>query len=125
MNDMNNNTKPGLDIRVKRSGSDCLVTHVYEGGTAHRAGISAGDVLLAIDGLRVSAENPVANLEKQLARYSIGETVSIHVFRRDELMKFDTVLVGEHAPKYTLTLSREETASMKEARRHWLQSRKT
>ena len=125
MNDMSNNTKPGLDIRVKRSGSDCLVTHVYEGGTAHRAGISAGDVLLAIDGLRVSAENPVANLEKQLARYSIGETVSIHVFRRDELMKFDTVLVGEHAPKYTLTLSREETASMKEARRHWLQSRKT
>ena len=121
MNDTADTARPGLDIRVKRSGSDCVVTHVHEGGTAHLAGISAGDVLLAIDGLRVSAENPAASLEKQLARYSIGETVSIHIFRRDELMKLDAVLSGEHIPKYVLTLSGEETTSMKEARRHWLQ----
>lgn len=120
MNDTGNTAKPGLDIRVKRSGSDCLVTHVYEGGTAHQAGISAGDVLLAIDGLRVSAENPAADLEKQLSRYSIGETVGIHVFRRDELMKFDAVLTGEHPSKYILTLSGKETGSMKEARQRWL-----
>lgn len=56
MNDANIDVKPGLDIRVKRSGSDCVVTHVFEGGAAHRAGISAGDVLLAIEGLRVSSE---------------------------------------------------------------------
>lgn len=77
--------------------------------------------MLALDGLRVSADNPSASLEKQLARYSVGEAVEIHVFRRDELMRFDAVLQDEHIPKYILTLSKEETASMKEARQHWLQ----
>lgn len=99
MNDANIDVKPGLDIRVKRSGSDCVVTHVFEGGAAHRAGISAGDVLLAIDGLRVSSENPAVNLEKQLSRYSVGEKVEAFVFRRDELMKFDVILADEHIPK--------------------------
>ncbi len=111
---------PGLDIRVRRSGSDCVVTHVFEGGTAHRAGIAAGDVLLAIDGLRVSADNPAANLEKQLSSYRAGETIRIHVFRRDELMQFDVILADEHIPKYALSVSEEETASMREARRNWL-----
>ncbi len=111
---------PGLDIRVRRSGSDCVVTHVFEGGTAHRAGIAAGDVLLAIDGLRVSADNPAANLEKQLSSYNAGETIRIHVFRRDELMQFEVTLADEHIPKYTLSVSEEETASMREARRNWL-----
>lgn len=114
-------SNPGLDIRVKRAGNDCIVTHVFEGGTAHRAGISAGDVLLAIDGLRVSAENPAANLEKQLAPYSVGDVVDIHVFRRDELMALKAVLAGEYVPKYVLSFSAEETASMKEARQQWLQ----
>lgn len=120
MNDANIDVKPGLDIRVKRSGSDCLVTHVFEGGAAHRAGISAGDVLLAIDGLRVSSENPAVNLEKQLSRYSVGEKVEAYVFRRDELMKFDVILADEHIPKFILTLSKDETPAMKEARQLWL-----
>ena len=121
MNDANVDAKPGLDIRVKRSGSDCIVTHVFEGGAAHRAGISAGDILLAIDGLRVSSENPTANLEKQLSRYAIGEKVETYVFRRDELMKFDVILADEHIPKFILTLSKDETSQMKEARELWLQ----
>lgn len=120
MNDANIDVKPGLDIRVKRSGSDCVVTHVFEGGPAHRAGISAGDVLLAIDGLRVSSENPAVNLEKQLSRYSVGEKLEAFVFRRDELMKFDVILADEHIPKFILTLSKDETPSMKEARQLWL-----
>ena len=120
MNDANIDVKPGLDIRVKRSGSDCVVTHVFEGGAGHRAGISAGDVLLAIDGLRVSSENPAVNLEKQLSRYSVGEKVETFVFRRDELMKFEVILADEHIPKFILTLSKDETPSMKETRQLWL-----
>lgn len=120
LNDANIDTKPGLDIRVKRSGNDCVVTHVFEGGAAHRAGISAGDVLLAIDGLRVSSDNPAVNLEKQLSRYSIGDKVDTFVFRRDELMKLDVILADEHIPKFILTLSKDETSSMKEARQLWL-----
>ena len=42
-------------------------TQVHEGGAAHRAGMSAGDVLVAVDGLRVTG-NP-SNLDALLGRY--------------------------------------------------------
>ena len=48
-------------------------------------GLSAGDVLVAIDGLRVDAP---AGLELLLAQYRPGDRVTIHVFRRDELRAF-------------------------------------
>lgn len=64
---------------------------------------------------------PAVNLEKQLSRYSVGEKVEAFVFRRDELMKFDVILADEHIPKFILTLSKDETPSMKESRQLWLQ----
>ena len=57
---------------------------VLEGG-AGLGGLSAGDVLVAIDGLRVDAP---AGLELLLAQYRPGDRVTIHVFRRDELRAF-------------------------------------
>ncbi len=110
--------KPGLDIRIRQQGNDCVVTHVYENGTAHYAGISAGDVLLAIDGLRVSADGK--SIAQQLSRYALGDAVDIHVFRRDELMKLTAILVSEEAPAYTLTLTENATDAMKTARQSWL-----
>ena len=35
-------------------------------------------------------------------------------------MQFEVALADEHIPKYTLSVSGEETASMREARRNWL-----
>ena len=112
--------KPGLDIRTRQQGNDCVVTHVYENGSAHYAGISAGDVLLAIDGLRVSADGK--SIARQLSRYALGDEVDIHVFRRDELMKLTAILVSEEAPEYTLTLTENAADAMKTARQSWLGS---
>lgn len=36
-------------------------------------------------------------------------------------MKFDVILADEHIPKFILTLSKDETPSMKESRQLWLQ----
>jgi predicted metalloprotease with PDZ domain len=83
--------RAALGIRAAGSGGDCKVISVYEGLAAHRAGISAGDVLIALDGLRVSA----GNLDKLLSRYSIGDSVVLHVFRRDELMAFTAELLAD------------------------------
>ena len=112
--------KPSLNIRVRQQGNDCIVTHVYENGTAHYAGISAGDVLLAIDGLRVSADGK--SIAQQLSRYALGDAVDIHVFRRDELMKLPAILISEEAPAYTLTLTENAADAMKTARQSWLGS---
>jgi len=47
--------------------------------------LSAGDVLVAVDGLRVDAP---AGLDVLLSQYRAGERVQVHVFRRDELRVF-------------------------------------
>ncbi len=101
--------KPSLDVGVGRDGNDCKLTHVHEGGAAHKAGLSAGDIVIAVDGLRLSA--PASNLDAMLARYKVGDTVSVHAFRRDELMTFQVTLMGDRAPGVTVTLMDERKKS--------------
>jgi len=80
-------------LGIKLAAGEPRLAHVYNGGPAHAAGLSAGDVLVALDGLRVTA----SNLEGLLARYAAGETISVHAFRRDELL-LTTVQLAASAP---------------------------
>jgi predicted metalloprotease with PDZ domain len=94
------NAKPSLDAGIGRDAGGARLTQVHEGGAAHQAGLSAGDILIAVDGLRVNG-NP-CNLEQLFSRYRVGDTVTVHAFRRYELMAFDVVLQGERVPNVTL-----------------------
>ena len=109
---------PSLDVRTKKAGNDCQLAHVYEGGAAHKAGLSAGDVLVAIDDLRVTA----ANLDTLLQRYRVGDKATVHAFRRDELMTFDLTLRAESAPHFGLTLKEKPVVALK-LQRGWLKGR--
>ncbi|QBP77151.1 M61 family peptidase [Herbaspirillum huttiense] len=90
--------KPWLGARIGKEGGDAKLAAVYEGGPAMQAGLSAGDKLVAIDGLRVPAAGP----DGLLARYRFNDTVRIHAFRRDELMEFNLRLKSDTAPQVTL-----------------------
>jgi predicted metalloprotease with PDZ domain len=92
--------KPSLNIGAGRDALGVKLNQVHEDGAAHRAGLSAGDIVIAIDGLRVNG-NP-SNLDQLLARYRVDDTVSVHAFRRDELMSFDVRLQGCVAPTVTV-----------------------
>ena len=118
MADKTKGGKPSLDVRTKKAGNDCQLANVYEGGTAHKAGLSAGDVLVAVDGLRVTA----ANLDTLLQRYRAGDKVVVHVFRRDELMTFDVTLRAESAPHFELKLKEKPVVALK-LQRGWLKGR--
>jgi predicted metalloprotease with PDZ domain len=96
------NGKPSLGVRV-RGGADCTLTAVHDGSAAQKAGLSAGDVLIAIDGLRVTG----ANLDALLARYVPGAKVEIHAFRRDELRVVSLKLDGPEVVRYKLTVKGE------------------
>ncbi len=74
-----------LDVRTRRQGDALTLATVFEGGAAHRGGLSAGDVLVAIDGIKV---DPASGLEPLLARYRAGDRLRVHVFRRDELRSY-------------------------------------
>ena len=77
-----------LGVKTATEGKEVRLATVYAGGAAQPAGLAAGDLLLAIDGLRVTP----ASLEPQLARHAPGATLKVHAFRRDELMRFNVRL---------------------------------
>ncbi len=86
--------KPGpgatsLDARLRTQHGETQLATVYEGGAAHAAGLSAGDVLVAVNGLRVTDS---ASLERLLRSYHAGDMVTVFAFRRDELRAFDVML---------------------------------
>jgi predicted metalloprotease with PDZ domain len=101
--DERKNSKPSLNVGLGRDPLGAKLTQVHEGGAAHRAGLSAGDVVIAIDGLRVNG-NP-SNLEQLFARYRVDDSVTVHAFRRDELMSFTVTLQGCVAPAITIGMA--------------------
>ena len=115
----NGNGKPSLGARTVKDGNDCKLASVYEGEAAHMAGLSAGDVLVAIDGLRVTA----SNLDTLLGRYRAGDAITVHAFRRDELFAAGLVLAADAAPKMALVL-RDKPAAGARLRAAWLEGRK-
>lgn len=109
LDDERRGTKPSFDAGLARDGNDVKLSQVHEGGAAHRAGLSAGDVLVAIDGIRVTGA-PTA-VDGLLSRYRVGDTVAVHAFRRDELMTFDVKLQGDRVPGVMLSLVDERKKS--------------
>ena len=70
----------GLKVVDKAEG--VLIQSAGRDGAAAKVGLSANDVILAIDGLKAS--------EKLLAKYvKQAGTYSVYAFRRDELMQFE------------------------------------
>ncbi|WP_019139602.1 M61 family metallopeptidase [Noviherbaspirillum massiliense] len=116
--DKRKNGKPALGARTTRDSNDCKLANVYEGGPAHQAGLSAGDILVAVDGLRVTA----SNLENLITRYRVGDQVAVHAFRRDELMMFWVRLEGDDAPQVSLEPN-AQPADAARARAAWLMTR--
>ena len=113
---------PGLGVRLAASAGELRIGTALTDGAAHRAGLSAGDVLVAIDGLRISSE---ASLKALLARRKPGDRMRIHAFRRDELMEFELRLQATAATEATLSI--QETAGKADAasrlRAGWLAAR--
>lgn len=107
----------GLGVRIVRDGSDAKVANVYEGGPGHRAGLSAGDKLVALDGLRV----PPTGVDGLLGRYRENDVVTLHVFRRDELMPLSVRLKSDTAPQTAFALESKPAIAVRK-RRSWLGS---
>jgi predicted metalloprotease with PDZ domain len=107
---------PTLGVKLAAGGVEAKISNVFDGSPAQAAGLCAGDVLIAIDGLRVGS----SSLDACLARRQAGEQVEIHAFRRDELMCFKLELAAPAADTVTLALAKRPSAAAKHLRRGWL-----
>ncbi len=104
-----------LGVRSGSDGGDLKINQVFDGGAAQKAGLAAGDIVIAIDGLRVSPDN----IDAHLGRYRAGETIAFHVFRRDELHVLPLTLQAAKADAWTLGVV-EGFAEGTRLRKAWL-----
>jgi predicted metalloprotease with PDZ domain len=105
-----------LGARTAGDGNDLRLTHVLDGGPAQAAGLAPGDVVAAIDGLRVTPKT----FEALLARRRPGDTVRVHAFRRDELHELEVRLAAPPVDTCVLRFARKRGAGALRLRKGWL-----
>jgi len=80
--------RPTLGVKSAPDALGVRLVSVLDGGAAQAAGLAGGDVVIAVNGLKVS------DLDKAIGRCRIGDTVKIHAFRRDELNTYKVTLAA-------------------------------
>lgn len=72
--------RASFGVKAAGEAAGVRLVQVFDGGAAQAAGLSGGDLVVAVDGLRVT------DPEAMQARLEPGRTVTVHAFRRDELV---------------------------------------
>lgn len=110
------NVLTGLGIRTRGEGSLVRLANVLDGGSAQAAGMSAGDELVAVNGLKVTT----GNFETLLGRFSPAALLDIVVFRRDELLQFRVELRAPRNEECELKLDSRSPVKVARQRAAWL-----
>jgi len=107
---------PWLGAELKKIHGKSRFALVHSGSPAEIAGIAPGDEAVAMNGLRLAAEN----IDERLRDYREGDTVTLTIFRDHSLMRHRVKLAA--APEDACYLNYDEnTDSQSEAARiHWL-----
>lgn len=105
-----------LGVRTAQKNGELSITTCLTGGAAQRAGLSAGDTIVALDGLRASE----ASMKTLLARRKPGQRVAITAFRRDELMQFDVELGPPDVGAPSIRIVPRAPAAVRRLRDGWL-----
>jgi predicted metalloprotease with PDZ domain len=100
-----------LGARFQSAGDLTQITHVYLGGAAHLAGLSAGDRLVAVNGLQAKPDR----LAAMIAALPPACPVLVHLLRRDELMTVSLRPLA--APADTCDLWLPDASSLSAAQR--------
>ncbi len=82
------------------------VTHVYRDGTAAKAGVLVGDLILGVDGTKMTANRPEdgEELAAFIRQYTVGANAELQIRRGTEELKLSVELV--RAPKLAREMKR-------------------
>ncbi len=106
-----------LGVKFLSSVSEAKIQQVFDGGAAQQAGISAGDELVAVDGIKCTAKN----IDALVAVGSTEVSLNIHLFRRDELLLIQIQPKAAPADTCDLSYITDPTSEMISNRCRWLQ----
>jgi predicted metalloprotease with PDZ domain len=105
-----------LGARVEAAEGGARLAQIYDGGAARAAGLTAGDLVVAVDGLRVVS----SSLDRVLSTREPGTTVRLHLFRRDELVEVPVTLLQAPADTCVLSLDEDVGEAVRRRREAWL-----
>ncbi|MBM2812500.1 MAG: hypothetical protein HW416_3259 [Chloroflexi bacterium] len=105
-----------LGVKTKREADRTKVAGVVADGPCWDAGISAGDELLALDGLRIDE----GTISDRLRDYQPGDAVTLTFFRRDELVQVPISLAARPATRARLTRLKRPTVRQRSIYEAWL-----
>jgi len=105
-----------LGVRFAEGGHEVRIVQVYDGGAARAAGLAVGDVLVAVDGIRVTPDN----IHELIG--AIQDRAEVVLFRRDELMRLEVTPQPASADTCELRLCVEGETDALVRRRAWLHS---
>lgn len=106
-----------LGARIAPAEGGAKLATVFDNGAAQQAGLSAGDIVIAVDGIRATTKN----IDQLIAQIPGNTCIPLHVFRRDELMLFDVTPLPAPADTSRLWVLGEATENQIQARQSWLQ----
>jgi predicted metalloprotease with PDZ domain len=111
----------GIIVRdaKQRSREFITITNVLEGSAADRSGISAGDMVLAIDGERVDGRT----WDSVLAMKRPGDRLQLTLFRGPRLMTVELATEDRDMRPYRLRGAKNASAKQKQARERWMKGR--
>ncbi len=98
------------------AGTDAKLATVFSGSAAEKAGLAGGDTVIAINQIRVNARN----IESTIARKAPGSKLTIHAFRRDELMIFEMSTDAACPDSCKLVFKKKPSKSSQRLQNDWL-----
>uniref|UniRef100_UPI002691E3E2 M61 family metallopeptidase n=2 Tax=Chroococcidiopsis sp. TS-821 TaxID=1378066 RepID=UPI002691E3E2 len=114
--DNEEDSAPYLGIRAQTENGREMIKFVEAGTPAAAAGIDPGDELLAIDGIRVQANN----LSDRLQDYQPHDTIQVTVFHQDELRTYDVRLAAPRPNKYQIVAVDRPSSTQQQNFQQWL-----
>lgn len=107
-----------LGINFTKNQGKVIVSQVLEGSPAAIAGLGVFDEIIAIDNVKIDADN----YEKTLKKCKPGTTIDIHVFRQDKLKVLAVTLSDLPFDTAEISINPEATGTQKLLLSEWLKS---
>ncbi|MBV9385248.1 MAG: M61 family metallopeptidase [Chroococcidiopsidaceae cyanobacterium CP_BM_ER_R8_30] len=116
VSDLDEESVPHLGIKVQAENGREFIKFVEAGAPASAAGIDPGDELLAIDGIRVTAQQ----LSDRLKDYQPGDTIQMAVFHQDELRYLPITLSAPSPSRYQVVPLEQASSVQQQNFAGWL-----
>lgn len=106
-----------LGARLAMRDGQLTIVNAYNGQPAERAGLAPGDMVIALDGLRIGNE---AAAKAMLGRRRPGDRMRVHAFRHDELIERELELEAPQKTEAKLVADERPGTAAKRLLDGWL-----